>query len=87
MALSHEDDSQRAILREVVNRDRRDSEVPTARYVAALAYIEEKDIVLERFAEAVELAPDDGDLLIVYGCKLFQMGEFKEARRIFRKLA
>jgi len=61
--------------------------VPTARYVAALAYIEEKDIVLERFAEAVELAPDDGDLLIVYGCKLFQMGEFKEARRIFRKLA
>ncbi len=85
MALSHEDDSQRAILREVVNRDRRDSEVPTARYVAALAYIEEKDIVLERFAEAVELAPDDGDLLIVYGCKLFQMGEFKEARRIFRE--
>ncbi len=85
MALSHEDDSQRAILREVVNRDRRDSEVPTARYVAALAYIEEKDIVLERFAEAVALAPDDGDLLIVYGCKLFQMGEFKEARRIFRE--
>ena len=85
MALSHEDDSQRAILREVVNRDRRDSEVPTARYVAALAYIEEKDIVLERFAEAVTLAPDDGDLLIVYGCKLFQLGEFKEARRVFRE--
>ncbi len=85
MALTLEDDSQRAILRNVVKRDAGESEAPSPRYVAALAYIEEDDLVLERYAEAVDLAPDDGALLIVYGAKLFQMGEFKEARRIFRE--
>jgi len=83
MALSLEDDSRRAILRNVVMRDRRESDVPSARYVAALAYIEEDDIVLDRYAEAAALAPDDSALLMTYGCKLFQRGEYREARRIF----
>ncbi len=84
MALTHEDDSQRAILRNVVRRDAEDHDIPTPKYVAALAYIEEEDLVLERYAQAIELAPDDTELLTVYGCKLFQMGDHKGARRIFR---
>lgn len=85
MALTLEDDSQRAILRNVVRRDSETREVPTAKYVEALAYIEEDDLVLERYAEAVKLAPDKGSLLIVYGCKLFQQRHYKEARQIFRE--
>jgi len=85
MALTLEDDSQRAILRNVVRRDAEQREVPTARYVEALANIEEEDVVLERFAEAVKLAPDKGSLLIMYGCKLFQQGQYQEARQVFRE--
>lgn len=85
MALTLEDDSQRAILRNVVRRDAQQREVPTAKYVEALAYIEEDDLVLERYAEAAKLAPDKGSLLIVYGCKLFQHRQFPEARQVFRE--
>jgi hypothetical protein len=85
MALTLEDDSQRASLRNVVRRDSEQREVPTAKYVEALAYIEEDDVVLERYAEAAKLAPDKGSLLIVYGCKLFQHRKFQEARQIFRE--
>jgi hypothetical protein len=85
MALTLEDDSQRAILRNVVRRDSEAREVPTAKYVEALAYIEEDDLVLERYAEAVKLAPDKGSLLIVYGCKLFQQRQYQDARQIFRE--
>lgn len=84
MALTLEDDSQRAILRNVVRKDAEDSEVPRAKYVEALAHIEEDDVVLERFAEAVKLAPDKGALLINYGCRLFQQGRYKDARQVFR---
>lgn len=85
MALTLEDDSQRAILRNVVRRDAEQHEVPTAKYVEALAYIEEDDLVLERYAEAAKLAPDKGALLIVYGCKLFHHRAYQEARQIFRE--
>ncbi len=85
MALTLEDDSQRAILRNVVRRDSEAREVPTAKYVEALAYIEEDDLVLERYAEAVKLAPDKGSLLIVYGCKLFQQRQYQDARQTFRE--
>lgn len=85
MALTLEDDSQRAILRNVVRRDAEQREVPTAKYVEALAYIEEDDLVLERYAEAAKLAPDKGSLLIVYGCKLFQHRQYADARQIFRE--
>ena len=85
MALTLEDDSQRAILRNVVRRDAQRSEVPTAKYVEALAHIEEEDVVIERFAEAAKLAPDKGSLLILYGCKLFHQGYYNEARQIFRE--
>lgn len=85
MALTLEDDSQRAILRHVVRRDSEERDVPTAKYVEALANIEEDDVVLERFAEAAKLAPDKGSLLIVYGCKLFQQGKYLEARQVLRE--
>jgi tetratricopeptide (TPR) repeat protein len=85
MALTLEDDSQRAILRNVVRRSAAGGETPSPRFVAALAYIEEDDMVLERYAQALALAPDDGELLTVYGCKLYQLGAYKEARRIFRE--
>lgn len=85
MSLTLEDDSQRAILRHVVRSDAEKREVPTAKYVEALAYIEEDDLVLERFAEAVKLAPDKGSLWVVYGCKLFQQRHYTEARQILRE--
>lgn len=85
MALTLEDDSRRAILRNVVRRDAEEREVPTARYVEALAHIEEDDVILERYAEAVKLAPDKGALLIAYGCALFQDGQYRDARQVFRE--
>jgi tetratricopeptide (TPR) repeat protein len=85
MALTLEDDSQRAILRHVVRSDAKKRDVPTAKYVEALAYIEEDDLVLERFVEAVKLAPDKGSLLVMYGCKLFQLQRYTEARQILRE--
>jgi tetratricopeptide (TPR) repeat protein len=85
MALTLHDDSARAVLRHVVKRDSEANELPNARYIEALAFIEEEDVVLERYQEAYRLNPSNPALLINYGCRLFQMGLYTEARERFRE--
>lgn len=85
MALTMYDDSARAVLRHVVKRDSEANELPNAVYIEALAFIEEEDVVLERYQEAYRLNPKNPGLLINYGCRLFQMGQFVEARERFRE--
>lgn len=67
MALTLPMDSARAILRNVVKRDKGQ----TPKYVEALAFIEESDVILTRYEEAYKLAPNNPYLLINYGCRLF----------------
>ncbi len=85
MALTLPDDSARAILRNVVKRDSEERESPNARYVEALAFIEEDDLVLERYQQAYELSPGDQSLAINYGCRLYLDGQYTEARERFRE--
>jgi tetratricopeptide (TPR) repeat protein len=85
MALTLPADSARAVLRNVVKRDAVQSEVPSARYVEALARIEESDLVLERYEEALKLNPSNPSLIINYGCRLFLAGRYREARERFRE--
>lgn len=85
MALTLHDDSARAVLRNVVRRDGEANEVPNARYLEALAFIEEPDVILERYQQAYRLNPSNPGLLINYGCRLFQMEQYAEARERFRE--
>lgn len=85
MALTLPDDSARAILRNVVKREAEEQESPNPKHVAALAFIEEEDLVLERYQQAYELAPRDQALLVNYGCHLFLKGQYQEARERFRE--
>jgi len=81
MALTLPMDSARAILRNVVKRDRGQ----TPKYVEALAFIEESDVILTRYEEAYTLTPNNPYLIINYGCRLFLAGQYKEARERFRE--
>lgn len=85
MALTLPNDSARAILRNVVKRERESSDVPRARYVEALASIEESDIVLSRYDEAYKLDPNNASLILNYGCQMCLEGKYKEARERFRE--
>ena len=85
MALTLPDDSARAILRNVVKRDTERSEVPTAKYLGALAAIEEEDVILERYGEAYRQDPNNAMMIVNYGCQLFRFGQFKDARERFRE--
>lgn len=85
MALTLPPDSARAILRNVVKRDGEHNETPTARYVEALASVEEADLVLPRYEEAYRLNPNNPFLIINYGCRLFLNGQYREARERFRE--
>lgn len=85
MALTLEDPSARAILRNAVSADKARQETQSPKYVEALASIEEEDLVLSRYAEAYRLNPENQSLAINYGCRLFIKGQYKEAREHFRE--
>ncbi len=85
MALTLPPDSARAILRNVVKRDHERNETPAARYVEALAAVEEADLILPRYEEAYRLNPNNPFLIINYGCHLFLNGQYREARERFRE--
>ncbi len=85
MALTLQDASARPILRQVLRRDAETNEVPSAKYVEALAAVEEADIVLERYQEAYSLNPDDAFLVLNYGTHLYLASRYKEARERFRE--
>jgi len=87
IALTHETESSRAILRHVVKRDAETREYPTARYVAALAEREEEDLILPTYEKASKLDPADSFLALRYGCQLFLDQRYADARMKFREAA
>lgn len=87
IALTHETESARAILRHVVKRDAETREYPTARYVAALAEREEDDLILPTYEKACKLDPADSFLALRYGCRLFLQERYADARMKFREAA
>ena len=100
MALLHEDDSARAILRNLVPKGEVPQDSRLARQLAALAFIEDgtwdrarqgiyeeyavDPVVLERYAQAHAADREDGYIMTLYGCALFQDGQFSKARDMFR---
>lgn len=85
MSLTLHEASARPVLRNVVKRDASLSETPNAKYVEALADVEESDFVLATYEQAYKLDPRNSFLIIKHGCRLFQEGRFAEARDKFRE--
>lgn len=77
--------SARPILRHVVKVETEKSGKPIPLYVEALAGVEEDDKILPTYEEAARLGPNNPDLLIKFGCELFQRHEFEAAREKFRE--
>jgi len=84
-ALSLHPESARPIMRRVVRSDTEQNEVPSARYVEALAEIEEPGFELQRFEQAYLLDPANSILIMKYGCQLFKNKQYREARERFRE--
>lgn len=84
-ALSLNEESARPLLRNVVKRDTEQNEVPSVRYVEALAEIEEPGLELQRFEQAYKLDRKNSILIVKYGCQLFANKQYREARERFRE--
>lgn len=85
MALTEEQPSARAVLRNVVRRDKETNAHPNVKYIEALAAVEEVDRVLPCYEEAYRLHAEDPWLAINYGCRLFLQAQYKDARERFRE--
>lgn len=83
IALTFEPESARPWLRHAVKEDERTHEVPTPKYVQALAAREEDELILPTYAKAFELDPANADIAIRYGCRLAQAGRIKDAAEKF----
>ena len=84
MALTMQEASARPILRTVVKRDSA-SGSPNAKYVEALAAVEEEDVILKTYEQACKLNPRDQFLLINYGSRLYLEGHYADARDRFHE--
>lgn len=87
MSLSHARESARPILRNAVKRDALVNDPPSARYLEALADVEEPDLVLPAYEQALRLDPRNAFLLVKYGCALLDAGRPVDARERFRAAA
>lgn len=85
MSLTLHEASARPVLRNVVKRDAEMNDAPSAKYVEALAAVEEPDMVLEVHEQAMRLNPRSSFLIINYGCALFLADRPAEARERFRE--
>ncbi len=85
MALTLHPAQARPILRTVVRREMEDNEQPPARYVEALAQVEEPENILETYDIAYRINPRNASLIINYGCALYEDGQYEEARERFRE--
>jgi len=86
-ALTKDPEAGRNFLRQAVVHDRENNEIPTPKYTEALAEREEADLVLPTYEKAYALDPDNSDLAIRYGCRLFHDGQITNARARFREAA
>jgi tetratricopeptide (TPR) repeat protein len=87
ISLTLHEESAWPVLRQVIKRDREINDPPSAKYLEAMAMVEEPEEVLNRFEQAYELNSNSASLIILYGCSLFQDGQYKEARERFREAA
>ena len=85
MSLTLHEASARPVLRNVVKRDAEANDPPNAKYVEALAAVEEPDMVLTVYEQAMRLNPRSSFLIINYGCALFLADRPAEARERFRE--
>lgn len=85
MALTLQRAQARPILRTVVERESKEKDTPSALYFEALAEVEEADKLLPAYARAYQSNPKSESLLINYGCRLYEMGQYGEARERFRE--
>jgi len=76
----------RIFLREAVKIDQA-NEVPSARYLEALAEREESDLVVSAYERAYQIDPENADLALKYGCQLIELGLYPRARQLFRHAA
>ena len=86
-ALTKDPEAGRNFLRQAVLHDRNSNEVPTPKYIEALAEREEDDLILPTYAEAYKVDSDNSALAIRYGCRLFHDGQVASARLRFREAA
>lgn len=75
----------RPILRTVVRHEQENGIPPSALYLEALAQVEEPDKVVDTYKQAYQADPRNQSLLINYGCLLYAIGQFEEARERFRE--
>jgi len=84
-ALTLEPEAARPFLRQAVKLDEATPDISTPKYLQALAEREEDTLVLETYEKAYRLDPNNPQLTIRYGCRLFLEGHFAEAREKFRE--
>ncbi|NLV45556.1 MAG: hypothetical protein GXY07_13785 [Candidatus Hydrogenedentes bacterium] len=85
MALTLHPAQARPILRTVVRRETGPAKVPPSLYLEALAQVEEPDNMLDTYARAYQVNPNNASLVINYGCMLYFDGQHEEARERFRE--
>ena len=84
LALTHEPESARVLLRQAIKIDTATEERPTAKYAAALAEREEDDRRLTAYEKAYELDPANAFVAMRFGCELFEHKEMRRAHELFR---
>ena len=83
LALTHEPESARVLLRQAIKIDAANRERPTAKYAAALAEREEDERRLTAYQKAYELDPANAFLAMRFGCELFAHKEMRRAHELF----
>lgn len=82
-ALTLQDESSRVLLKQAVLQDKQTEEVPTPKYLQALAAREETERIKPTYEEAFELDKTNPNLAIRFGCFLLKEGESREAAEKF----
>lgn len=82
-ALTLQDESARVLLKQAVLHDKQTQEVPTPKYLEALAPREETAKVLSTYEEAFNLDETNPVLALRYGCELLRAGRTEEAAAKF----
>ncbi len=85
MALTLHPAQARPILRAVVAREAETGDLPSSKYIEALAFVEEADRILPAYEQAYAVNPRNAFLIINYGCALYEDGQYEEARERFRE--
>ena len=84
-AITKPDEQARVFLRQAVAHDDENRDLPTPKYLHALAAREEDDAVLDTYQRAFQADPGNAALAVRYGCRLFFSGDARAAHARFRE--